>query len=384
MAELRRAYEHREQVPLDPNAEPGTGPVIGYLGADIPEELILAAGARPVRVSGRPMPSMPLADRYIGGEVDAVTRSQLERILDGTYGFLDFLVIAHDTEGLVRLFYTIRELRRVEPGVTLPPFHFFDLLHLPHRTTALYNRARTRELRQVLESWTDREITDADLHATIVRCNEHRRLLGRVLELRTASPPRLTGVEALRLIGSGMVLPKTAHAALLRALLELCAALPRYPDRVRVFLTGSAHEWPELYQLVEAHGALVVGEDHDWGDPWYEDLVDEDADPIDALADRYQYRAPSASRSSIAARAAYLERRAAACRAQAVIAFVRAGDEAPAWDFPRQRMALDRHGIPSLLVDRVPYGAAVPAAAQDAVAGFLMRLRPIQAEAATG
>ncbi|MEV4088682.1 2-hydroxyacyl-CoA dehydratase, partial [Nonomuraea fuscirosea] len=41
------------------------------------------------------------------------------------------------------------------------------------------------------------------------------------------------------------------------------------------------------------------------------------------------------------------------CRAELFVAYCRAGDEAPAWDFPAQRAALD---IPAVLLERQEYG----------------------------
>lgn len=45
-----------------------------------------------------------------------------------------------------------------------------------------------------------------------------------------------------------------------------------------------------------------------------------------------------------------------AAEAQGVIALIYEADDAPSWDFPEQKDALDAARIPMLLLDRQPYG----------------------------
>jgi hypothetical protein len=132
---LRDAYEDRAGVA---RRWRGAGrPVVGYVGADVPVELVTAAGALPVRLAGNPARDRSLADRYL----DPASRSILAGLLAGEQE-LDLLLVSNDCEGSLRLFYAIREMRRLgrEPG--LPRTHLVDVLHLPHRTTMRYNRVR--------------------------------------------------------------------------------------------------------------------------------------------------------------------------------------------------------------------------------------------------
>ena len=112
--------------------------VVGVVGAAVPTELVLAAGLHPVRISGRPRPA-PLVDAYGFNELDPPTTAVMEQLLAPDHGF-DFVLIGGDTLAQTVLFKTLRELQRVEPVASIPPFAFLDLLHLPYRTTARYNR----------------------------------------------------------------------------------------------------------------------------------------------------------------------------------------------------------------------------------------------------
>jgi benzoyl-CoA reductase/2-hydroxyglutaryl-CoA dehydratase subunit BcrC/BadD/HgdB len=352
---LLRHYDQRFPVPAQDR------PVIAYVGHDVPVELVTAAGAVPVRLAGQPGTDVTVGETYLGPGVDRWARSVLTRLLAGEYGPLDRLLVARDCEASLRLFYAIRELRRVDPSSTLPETYLVDLLHLPHWTTTRYNRVRVAELVTVLARWTGARLTPDAIAAAITLHDERRRLLRAVSALRRSDPPRLTGVQALAAYGA--VLPVEEHIQLLR---ELEGAT--VDGRTRVFLTGSAHDTADVYRGVEEAGHVVVGEDHDWGDLQAIRSVGEPT--LDALVERYQYNGPTAARASIVDRAAHTARAAVECGADIVVSYVRAGDDAPPWDFPAQAEALRAVGVPAVLVDRQEYGtidltsllAAVPRA----------------------
>ena len=151
---------------------------VGYVGADVPVELITAAGLRPLRLTGNPHAGSSLGDRYLGRGVDPVARSVLTRILTGDYGPLEALVVSRDCEASLRLFYALRELHRVEPERGLPPVRLVDVLHLPHHTTTRYVHAKIAQLRAWLGQW--RPIGDDDLAGAITAHDTLRRSLARV------------------------------------------------------------------------------------------------------------------------------------------------------------------------------------------------------------
>lgn len=342
LAQLTAYYDHRDRAALAWKASGRRA--VGYLGSDTPIELIEAAGMLPVRVCGDPQGPTDLAERYLGSAGEPMMRSQLNRLLDGSYSFLDYLVVARDNEGLVLLFQTLRELQRVEPRSDLPPFCLVDILHLPHRTSQLYNRDEVRRFREILTEWSGSAIGDDEIRKAIAARNENRALLRQVGEYRVADKPRLSGADALRVIGAGMFMPVEAHSALLRELLVELESAPGLRG-TRVFVTGSEHEYVDVYEAIEDGGCVVVGEDHDWGNRAFADVVDEAVAPIDALADAYQFGAPASAKYGIAERAAYTAEQARASGAEVVLVVIRAGDDAPLWDLAHQRKALAEYGI---------------------------------------
>jgi benzoyl-CoA reductase/2-hydroxyglutaryl-CoA dehydratase subunit BcrC/BadD/HgdB len=351
--EFTRAYRERDRAALEWKAQGGQ--VVGCLGNDVPEEFLIAAGFLTVRVCGDPSASAEAADRYIERAFDPFVRSQFARIVvDGAYAYLDHLVVSRSSDALVRVFYYLRELHRVEPSLPVPDLYFFDFLHSRYRTSALYNRDRARDLQRVVERWCGRTISPEVLAAAIDTCEENRRLLQQLAALRAPGAPRVSGVEALQIIGASMFLPREEHSRLLRVF--LAEAKDRSPlSGVRLFMTGSAQDHPHFYKLVESCGTVIVGEDHDWGNRHFSGEVDTAADPVEAIVDRYHLRQPSASRASVSARVTALVEQVHAASAQGVIFYILEKDDAPSWDFPEQRKALEAAGIPVLLLDRQPY-----------------------------
>ncbi len=350
--ELARAYRERDRAALEWKAQGGL--VVGCLGSDVPEELLLAAGVLPVRVCGDPEAELQDADRYIERAFDARVRSLFMRIIEGSYSYLDHLIVSSSSDALVRVFYYLRALRGTDPTVPVPDLNFFDLLHTRYRTSALYNRDRARELKGVIEGWCGRSITPTDLKQAIATCEENRRLLRELGELRAPGPPRVSGVQSLIGIGSSMLLPREEHSRLVGSFLEEVEVSEPLPG-VRLFMTGSVQDHLQFYELVESCGAVIVGEDHDWGNRHFAGDIDTAADPIDGIVDRYHLRQPSTHQATVSERVTALLEEVRAADAQGVIAFIYESDDAPSWDLPEQRTALNAAGIPVLLLDRQPY-----------------------------
>ncbi|MFC4536404.1 2-hydroxyacyl-CoA dehydratase [Sphaerisporangium dianthi] len=348
MAALEEAYARRGAPPSAAAGRAGDRtPVVGYVGADMPVELLTAAGVRAFRLTGDPASDSALGDRYLGRGVDPMARSVLARLLAGSFGELDRVVVSHDCEASLRLFYALRELGRVEPGMRPPEVYLVDILHLPHRTTARYNRRRIGEFAARLEAWTGRPL---DLAGAVAAHDERRRLLAAVAELRRAVPARLTGRQFLAVANAA--LPVDEHIALLERLLAEAGRLGEHTGR-RVFLSGSDHDTPHVYEAIESEGHVIVGEDHSFGDLLLREPVG--AGGLDALAEHYHHGGPTAHRATASERAAHAATAVRRCRAELFVAYSRAGDEAPAWDFPAQRAAID---IPAVSLERQEYGRA--------------------------
>lgn len=350
------------------------GLVIGTVGSAVPREIILAAGALPVRISGHPDHPLDLGERYLGPAADAMTKSQLSRLLDGTYGMVDRVVIAQDGEPTVRLFWALRELRRTGERNDLPEIYFFDFSRLPYRTSLLYNRQRLQDLRQTVQRWSGSTIEDDALRAAIVLCNENRRLVAEIERCRHARPSRIMGSEALRILAAGMVLPPGQHNAMVQEFLARADSAACH-EGVRIFLTGSGHDHSLAYEAIEGSGAIIVGEDHDWGALFFQTEVDDALPAIDGIIERYQFGIPSATRHTIAERAVQTAMSASAAGADVVVCFTWDDDAIPLWDFPEQKRKVTASGIPCVRLKGQRYASADRASLRDEVRDLIDEMR---------
>lgn len=339
------------------------GKVVGYVGHDVPAPMIHAAGLLPIRLSGNPARPSDEADRYLGIGLDPAARALLAALLRGDHAWCDHLVLTQDCHAHLQLFYALREIQRVEPRAHLPEPYFLDLLHLPHRTSARYNTHRLADFARTLGAWGGRDVDTAAMNRSIGLYRADAEATRRVLAARREIPAELTGSAALAVVGARERMPIEEHHVLVRELLAsvglATGAGPRTePARTgtRVFLTGSSHDHPALYDELEAAGIVIVGEDHDWGELLVEEDIPTGRHPLTALVEHHQYGPTGSPRARIADRARRTRDGALRGRADIVVSAVRAGDDAPLWDFAAQREALRPHAIPAVLVRNLPYG----------------------------
>lgn len=348
-------------------------PVIGLLGRSVPRELVTAAGGHPVRLSplrltgpGEPEPAeLPGS---IVGELGPATARVLATLLGGGLGWIDGLVIGRDGETYTKLFYALREFRRDGDYPRLPPFAFFDLLRLPSRTSARYNRAQARHLADTIGQWSGRSAGPREVAAAVEDSLATDETLRELTDRRTAYPPSVSGRDGLIFAGAAQVLDGPSFRASLR--IELPRPASALADAtgttaLRVLVTGSGQDDPWVYETLEHTGIVIVGDDHDWG---YPGQVNQRlaADPVDYLVDKYHFDLASPARTGLAERTAHTIARASAAGAQAVLHIAADHDEAPGWEITALRAGLN---LP-LLNLRVAYGGRDPARLREAAAGL--------------
>lgn len=334
--------------------------VVAYVGASVPVELIRAGGAFALQLAGDPAHPTPLSDVYLDDEFDGDIRSLFDRIGDGSCNVADLIVIPRASNGLLYLYYSLLELRRLEPQRSFPELLLYDVLNTPNWATSRYVLGRTRALHERLGG------TGTELHAAIRQANDVRRALHGLSARRRAG--RLAGStwwHALR--AAGVMQPQ--------AWLDAVAALPdQAVGPVALMFKGAAHDTPTLYLLAESLGANVVADDVLGGERSVRCLVDQTADALVALAEHYQLRVPTL-RSYPQARedAAWLTLLEES-GARGVLFCHDEFDDTLGWDHPGQTAALDARGLPHALLARQSYRAPDYAAQRDLLADLIGRI----------
>lgn len=313
-----------------------SGPMLACVGADIPRELVSAAGFTPVRLAADT--SVPMGESLAGQSPR--TSALVDQIRNGPFAGV---VVAHGCAEDGQLFSVLRELSRVG-RLKGPPVTHLDVLHGGESALGVYNRARLMAFKAWLEVLSGQAITPEVLSAEIALANAQRLKLKQVMALRAESAPRLSGAAALDLIRAVLQTSVAEGDRLIDDALENARPVPGR----RVLITGSPNETSVLYAAIEGAGCLIVGEDHDWGEALAGAMLDESLDPLEALAARWRTPPLSAPTGSSQGRALALATRASALDVDAVIHLSLAGDEASPWDVAETRKALDRVGKPLL------------------------------------
>ncbi|QAY75286.1 2-hydroxyacyl-CoA dehydratase family protein [Sphingosinicella sp. BN140058] len=307
-------------------------PVVRTLGVDAPRELLLAAGVLPVRLVAPAGLATPRADAWMGDTAMGPRGKRLlEQILDPAHRDVPLLITHADSEQ-PQIFAALRELARL--GESVPRhIHFLDLLHLDRDSSRRYNRRRLDQCVAWLEMIGGGSVSPESIERALEDAARQRSLFARLAGLRRER--RIAGTDMLRIAGAASILPPAQYEAALSDLLGATDALPPLVGKP-VFVTGSPHEHAALYALIEASGAIIVGEDHGWGAPLLDPIAP--APTLDGLTDprlRVVARAtPPASR----ARA--LAERLAESGAELLLHITIDEDEAAPWDIAAIRRAM--------------------------------------------
>ena len=358
---LKSAYDGRKQV-LAGWKQSGKG-VVCIAGYDVPEEIILAAGMLPFRVTGYYGGERVSAEKYLEYSFGAIWKGLWESIAEDYAGLMDYLVFSSSSDMFLKLFYYFRTMQRLEPERPLPELKYLDFELVEHVfKTQERNERELRDLIGTVEGWSGRKITADALKEAIALCNEYRAALSEFSALRGKDDCRVTGSEALVVIGGSMFMEKREAIEAIRAVTEAAKAWDKAAGE-RVYYVGSPQETTEVYELAEASGLNIVGEDHDMGARMFDTQVRTAIEPVSALAERLLNRMPSSEKGSISARVRAIGEKLEETGADGFLTYMNNNDEAYVWDYPSVRKTvLEPRGIPSATVQKQTWPLTEPEA----------------------
>jgi benzoyl-CoA reductase/2-hydroxyglutaryl-CoA dehydratase subunit BcrC/BadD/HgdB len=380
LEELGELYQHRDRAARSWRARGGR--VVGYLCDNVPQELILAAGFLPYRLSGDPHQGHAAVERWVqpfAAPFSAGTRgldfidSMLDMVLAGRYDFLDYLIVPHTRKAIQAMYRELVLATQQQAELTLPELWYLDRAYTPFYAAEVFNREQLLAFKGQLETWSGQSISPEALSAAVAMVDDNRRLARQVLSWRTADSPRLSGVEALAVLGPSHWMPPGEHSALLRRLLD--EPPPPRPVLPRLFMGGSPLDHPQVYELIESCGATIVDEDHCWGSRCADARVDSTLEPFETLAKRYHCTSACSIEFPLDAVIQGTVARAARAGVDGAIFFVYGGDGVHVWDTPDELLAMQRQGIPTLHLSRQPYWIADSDAFRQQVQPFISSLR---------
>jgi benzoyl-CoA reductase subunit C len=345
--------------------------VFGWLCTYVPEEIIHAAGALPIRITGYSK-EMELEDgtAYLYINSCSFSRSCLQLGLKGEYGFLDGVAGGSTCDGARRLFDLWRNY------IDTP---FYHVLTVPRKYTQsahdLYH-SQVLQFKVHLEEFIGTQITDESLYQSIGVYNESRALLKRLYELRKIDNPPITGTETMEVLNACFRMPKELFNEWLSQLLdELQGSDNASKSRARLMLVGSAITNPELIESIEELGGLIVTDELCTGTRYWSDpvVLYKNSTPIEAISRRYLNNFPCARMFPSDERFNRILDLARDFRVDGVISQIIRYCVPYAHDLPLLMERLKANGIPTLALD-VEYGTSGSGQIRTRVQAFLEML----------
>ncbi len=258
--------------------------MIGSTCAFTPEEFILAAGAHPFRIFGE-SDSLSGADAHIQAYGCSMVRGMLEDGLSGKLNFLDGVVFPHACDSIQRLSDIWR--------LNIPSLHFDVLLPVKLDTPLAksYFVKVLERFRKDLEQALNVAISETALKESIVLMNRLRRYLIRLYTLQSEKPGILSGSDLSAVVKACMVMDKQEAVNGLSELITAVEDMSFTGKKVkRLLISGSVCSHPDIYEMIENKGAVVVWDDLCSGSRYFEGLANEDTEPVQAIAGRFTER----------------------------------------------------------------------------------------------
>lgn len=292
--------------------------VVGQYCIYSPLEIALAAGAVPVSLCGTKNDSIPSAESILPRSLCPLIKSSFGFALEDSCPYLaaSDIVIADTTcDGKKKMFELLAERKSM---------FILQLPQIQNEPALAYWKGQYERLIRELELRFDVVIGEKELRSAIRKANRFRRALKSVLDLAKKKPSPLSGMQLMEIAHRASFVPDWDKATeLLEDIareVDASGESPFTASAPRILLTGvpvglGSHK---VVKLLEDCGASVVCLDNCSCYKKVRLMIDENADPLTALASRY-LDTPCSVMSPNPNRYAVLEELAAEFRADAVV-----------------------------------------------------------------
>jgi benzoyl-CoA reductase subunit C len=270
--------------------------VFGYFCCSVPEEVIFAADALPVRIVGTPDP-LERAQLHIPPNSCPFARSCLDAGMRGLYDYLDGVVVPTTCDVVsVMDYFWDRHVPHPRPpspvrSQDIRPYVYH--ISYPEKTTGAaalrFYESVVAEFKQNLDWSLHRFVTDEDLSRAISVYNDQRLQMRRMYDLRKQHPPALSGYEAWQVSFAASLMPRDQHAALLRHYLDTIEKEKRTATGgVRLYLASGPLDPvdAQVVKAIEESGGQVVTDDSCHGTRSFWHSIDAEAPPLEAICRR--------------------------------------------------------------------------------------------------
>lgn len=296
--------------------------MVGIYCEFTPREVILAAGAVPVCLCGATNSTIPAAEAVLPANLCPLIKSSFGHILTDSCSFFreaDLIVAETTCDGKKKMYELIAENK---------PVHILELTQKVEEQEAFSHwLSEVRKLKEKLEQTLHVTITEEDLREAVRAMNRERLLLKKAFEQGREDPPVVTGKELCEL--RYRIAGNQDHLAMLGAFIAEVDTRKAAGKHVapkgtpRILLTGcpTAQGTTKLIEVIEESGAVVVAQETCSGLKPLDLMVEEEGDPLEAIARKY-FQLPCSCMTPNKGRAELIGRLCSEYRVDAVIDLV--------------------------------------------------------------
>ena len=327
--------------------------VIGSFPMNFPSEMAHAAGALPLIIQEAEDPITAghglLFPFYCG-----FTRSAVDQAAKGDLAVLDAIMFG---DHCVQLLGAADAVRVALPDTRVIFFQLISSMCDPW--TLGRSKESFEKLRFELEDFIGEPVRDDAMRASIALFNRGRQAMRELYRVRVEGRVALTAREMQYVVKSSMVMDRAEHLELVEALVASASENLPQPEKRAVRLHLSGHfcqaPKPELLDMIEGCGAIVVGDDLYHGYRYISTDVGEEGNPMDSLARWYLDRntgvpCPTRVQNDVDWDAFLLD----AMRkesAEGMIVLMAKFCEPHMYYYPEVKEAFEKAGMPHLLIE---------------------------------
>jgi len=324
------------------------GSVVGYFCSYAPEEIILASGALPYRIFGSGK-AVTLADAHLQAYSCSLVRGAMEDVLAGHLDFLKGTVFPHTCDSIQRL----SDMWRMNTDLD---FHLDVVLpvRLDTGSAGVYMVDVLKKFRADLGQALGVDISDDSLKAATEILNAMRTHMRSLYRMRSINPELISSSDLFAIIKASMMMDRKEVLDLLTELNNRLSDTDASDvvTKKRIVLAGGLCSMPDLFQIIETSGAVVVNDDLCTGSRYFEGDIRSDGDLVEAISQRYMERVVCpAKHAGLHTRGENLVRLAKENQADGIIFLFLKFCDPHAFDYPYMKEMIDKEGIPNMLIE---------------------------------
>lgn len=322
-------------------------PVAGYFCSYVPEEIIHAAGALPLRIFAD-LAHTPHADSHLQPYSCNYIRSVFEWALSGKTDFIDGFVFAQTCDTMQRFadIWQNNDLKGFALNLVLP-------VRLDSEAAKEYLHEIFVKFRKELAEKLNSDISSKKLSDSIILFNKIRSSLRDIYNERLLKPDSISNVDFYYLIKASSVMDRNDFLRESSRILKKIQDTPATDTTPKkVIIVGGPCNLPEIFRYFDEAGIMVADDDLCNGARAADAEISPYGDLTDSIAERYFNRIACPTKyKSLNSRKETLLAMARKINADGVVYLQEKFCEPHAFDYPYIRKVFEDEHIPMVYIE---------------------------------